>query len=277
MFFFVVRAREARGAKGRERSRLHGRCGGPDSVGSFLRSNARGRVTSAALARSTRCAPAANPPPKKTSNDGLPKIVCQRTAWGNVRRNGARQHPRISLPRKIGPKQKQKILRIFCSGVPRLLLCTSEMDLFTGEQYVRAWGPSSASTAPSPRPEKMSDHFKGCTPMNAFWIRGQSVSVTACMPSAEDSHRRGCRLWLAHHRRHRHPLPVQRQVRAHLKNMPVKCSFLTCVPEVLMTGAFPRISQYSLFPALLSHRRAASLLFQSFAQSLAASLCLKYA
>merc|ERR1712230_208929 len=58
---------------------------------------------------------------------------------------------------------------------------TSEMALITGEQYVQAWGAVFGVYALLMLlvPEKMvSDHFKAkCTPMNAFWIRGQSVSV----------------------------------------------------------------------------------------------------
>ena len=54
------------------------------------------------------------------------------------------------------------------------------MSLITGEQYVQAWGAVFGVYALLMllAPEKMvSDHFNAkCTPMTAFWIRGQSVA-----------------------------------------------------------------------------------------------------
>lgn len=155
-------------------------------------------------------------------------------------------------PEKSVPKQKkQKILRIFCSGVHSLLTVnsTSEMALITGEQYVQAWGAVFGVYALLMllAPEKMvSDHFKAkCTPMNAFWIRGQSVSVAATayllqkIPTAE-----AVDFGLLITAAIAILYPYNAKFGLISKNMPVKYTGFPnhYVPEVLMTGCkcFPR-------------------------------------
>ena len=136
-------------------------------------------------------------------------------------------------------------MRIFCSGVHSLLTVnsTSEMALITGEQYVQAWGAVFGVYALLMllAPEKMvSDHFKAkCTPMNAFWIRGQSVSVAATayllqkIPTAE-----AVDFGLLITAAIAILYPFNAKFGLISKNMPVKYTGFPnhYVPEVLMTG-----------------------------------------
>merc|ERR1711939_680417 len=120
---------------------------------------------------------------------------------------------------------------------------TSEMALITGEQYVQAWGAVFGVYALLMLlvPEKMvSDHFKAkCTPMNAFWIRGQSVSVAATayllqkIPTAE-----AVDFGLLITAAIAILYPYNAKFGLISKNMPVKYTGFPnhYVPEVLMTG-----------------------------------------
>ena len=184
----------------------------------------------------------------------------QRNAWENVRPERCPVSSRIISPPtgKISPKQK--ILRKKSQGVHSLLIInsTSEMALITGEQYVQAWGAVFGVYALLMLlvPEKMvSDHFKAkCTPMNAFWIRGQSVSVAATayllqkIPTAE-----AVDFGLLITAAIAILYPYNAKFGLISKNMPVKYTGFPnhYVPEVLMTGCKSSPAHFSnnwLFP-----------------------------
>ena len=170
-----------------------------------------------------------------------------------------RQQPNHQPPHRKNQSQT-KNLEKKSQGVHSLLIVnsTSEMALITGEQYVQAWGAVFGVYALLMLlvPEKMvSDHFKAkCTPMNAFWIRGQSVSVAATayllqkIPTAE-----AVDFGLLITAAIAILYPYNAKFGLISKNMPVKYTGFPnhYVPEVLMTGCKSSPAHFSnnwLFP-----------------------------